>query len=256
MVTSGGIRSYDAGGGLDTSAAEAEWPRLAVRNWLDPHPDAASFDETWEFSTTGDMTQGELETAGWTFVNCSAEVSSGVMWLTATSTSPMSARFGCSLTGDFDIVGHCIADPSYGATADGFADYCFVGGPAVFDTTNDILHGLAVYGRSSDETLQITRYLGTTYSTMSGGSAILCNAGDYFSYVLRLQRVSGSVYACVSGSIQTVRFVSDDVSQANNGFDSASTADADTMTGVGFMLSEQDQTIGTKIGCLFLRRFQ
>ena len=80
--------------------------RTAVRHWLDPHPDAAAFAETWEFSTKGTMTQGQLEAAGWTFFNCTAEVTQGIMWLTTSMTSSnyCDAILSTNLSGDFDIV--------------------------------------------------------------------------------------------------------------------------------------------------------
>ena len=78
--------------------------RSAVRNWLDPHPDASSFAETFEFSTTGDMNQTALETAGWTFSNCTAAVSGGTLWITASASTISQAYLTVNFAGDFDVV--------------------------------------------------------------------------------------------------------------------------------------------------------
>ena len=78
--------------------------RTAVRHWLDPDPDAIS--GTWEFSTYGDKTQGQLEAAGWTFTECTASVTGGQLVIVKTGAynTLAKAELTVSLTGDFAYV--------------------------------------------------------------------------------------------------------------------------------------------------------
>ena len=167
--------------------------RSAVRNWLDPHPDAASFDETWEFSTTGDMNQSALESAGWTFSNCTASVSGGLLNLTTTANGIISASIVVELTGDFDIVITPSAGPDYYASSVGTPKQYYIGGGGIADYragVADVSHyGLAATfnGRCdfhSYITGAFTTLGGTLESDVLYGSSTVC----------RTLRDSGTVY--------------------------------------------------------------
>jgi len=260
MVTSGGVRQYDtgggAGGGLDESAAEAAWPRLAVPNWLDPHPDAASFAETWEFSTTGDMTQGELETAGWTFLNCTGEVSGGVFWLTAASANPSYAYLTVSLSGDFDFIfSSGIAPQGYDDAGDSAASGFYNTGIfSAIDIGSNKRYSMVNWGRDS-ATLGSTVYYynGTNTSVNSGGSEILRNSGDA---MMRMSRVSGTLYRATLGYNQGALIRSDETSFASYGWASFSSASiSNTFDRLAFSFYDSPSA-GEMIGCRFIRRFQ
>jgi len=262
MVTSGGVRQYDtgggAGGGLDESAAEAAWPRLAVRHWLDPHPDAASFDETWEFSTTGDMTQGELETAGWTFVSCTGEVANGIFWLTASSGSPQFAHayLTTNFAGDFDFVFPMpTAPPGYDATPD-VAAATFYNPGIVFvgDTTNNVGRAIATWGGSTNSMWPYWYTGNLTGSINNGGTEI----GKYFTSegLLRISRTSGTIYRMVSPSPSGVVLRADETAAVDAGWRAPKTdVDANTYDRVGLSFYD-DPAEGAKIGLRFIRRFQ
>ena len=114
--------------------------RTAVRHWLDPHPDAASFAETWEFSATGDMTQAALETAGWAFdVGTSGSVSGGVLKITNNGAGLEGVRLTCSFDGDFDVIAapldvmeNTAAESSFVRPMFGIGDADGTGWPLVF----------------------------------------------------------------------------------------------------------------------------
>ena len=139
--------------------------RSAVRHWLDPHPDAASFAETWEFSTTGDMTQGQLETAGWTFTNCTAEVAHGVLWVTASSAAIVKASIDVNFTGDFDFVITPMQPSGYGVVPVEANIHAW-GGGGVGDTTNNVAHYL--YGAAENGRPRIEHFYSGAYTTLGG----------------------------------------------------------------------------------------
>ena len=161
--------------------------RTAVRHWLDPHPDAAAFAETFEFSTTGDMTQGQLESAGWTFqANVTGSVSNGVIKLTdATNTSNIGMYRTISFDGDFDIsffpyssTDTSSAAPSYGVFGVG-------------DSSGDV--GYKGWVSGSNQIYTCSSLMGATYSTWAGGTA--ANASIYHSMLcIRICRLSGTIY--------------------------------------------------------------
>ena len=87
----------DGAGGVDQICG-----RTAVRHWLDPDPDAIA--GTWEFSTYGNATQAALETAGWTFTNCTASATRGVLEIVSAGSNNVRAGIVVNLAGDFDYV--------------------------------------------------------------------------------------------------------------------------------------------------------
>jgi hypothetical protein len=166
--------------------------RTAVRHWLDPHPDAASFDETWEFSTTGDMTQGQLETAGWTFTDCSAEVSNGILWITtgAGAYPWMKAYYSTSLTGDFDLVMHLV-NTEPGDTQVSTASNFFRGGLAVVDSSGDVTYQSC--SKYTPDRSNCHIFLDGKWSDGTGSS----NVGYNFfrnADCIRIWRISGTLY--------------------------------------------------------------
>jgi hypothetical protein len=166
--------------------------RTAVRHWLDPHPDAASFAETWEFSTKGAMTQTQLEAAGWTFANCTGVVSQGLLKLTASSTAIATASLAVSFAGDFDLACSIIKISNYNeARVSTTAPSECIGGFGVADTVNN----------ESEYLLQLIdsgRFFG--YAMKTGAWTTLAGTGataapDYSSYpnMLRIVRDSSTV---------------------------------------------------------------
>ena len=88
------------------------------------------------------MNQTALETAGWTFTDCTAEVANGVLWITTpASENPWSrAYFSTSLTGDFDLIAEVVGSdvPNKGASK-GTGDQLGVFGIGIDDTPG-LLH--------------------------------------------------------------------------------------------------------------------
>ena len=223
--------------------------RTAVRNWLDPHPDAAAFAETWEFSTKGTMTQGELETAGWTFANCTGLVANGMLLLTATSTAIVKAYFSTTLAGDFDIAITPAVDMTYAALRG--ANYVDHGG-GVADSVTD----LACYGRISNEAGIIKGFkaLDGAFSTMAG-----TNAGGAISSAgyVRVSRVSGTVYATAAPDPHYTLFRNDETSHYLSGYYAVSSGSiATTFNRVFVTGSRTNFTSGAKFGIRSIRRFQ
>jgi hypothetical protein len=226
--------------------------RTAVRHWLDPHPDAAAFAETWEFSTKGTMTQAALEAAGWTFTNVSAEVSKGVLWLTATSANWGHASLAVNLAGDFDILCTPVFPDSYGFTPR--VPYA-VGGIGVADTVNNVVQHAYIW--SVNGLARSYNYFGGTWSAGggSGTSATLTPSG--LPPVIRIRRVSGSVKTSIGSSWPMMGLVVDDTNVDYRGFvGEQSVADADTYQKLFLANYFQGGDNGAKFGFIFLRRFQ
>jgi len=224
--------------------------RTAVRHWLDPHPDAAAFAETWEFSTTGDMTQGQLETAGWTFTGCTASVSSGLLTLVAGAENPIvKADLTVSLAGDFDFIFAPIPAPGYSSVSPSSV-YTF-GGGGVADTVSDVAHyshGASVTGFVRTYTRKTgtwTSLSGTeSYQTLQGSPALL-----------RVSRVSGTVYIN-GGQAWTSQLYADDVSAYHGWGSATSQADSTTFNKLFLTAYAGGVTTGTAWSFAFLRRFQ
>ena len=234
----------DGAGGVDQICG-----RTAVRHWLDPHPDAASFAETWEFSTTGDMTQGQLETAGWTFSNCSGLVSNGMLWLTATANARAKAYLTVSLSGDFDFTASSIFGQSYGQLYPGVTRG---GGVGVGDPTVDVIHFSEIAHQDGNPVV-IKRVNGDWDD--HNGTETFTSCQGATPMVLRVSRVGGTVY--VTGGTITSPMVEDDTSFRNAGWVPAATAvDATTFTRLALPMTYTASAIGDVVGFYFLRRFQ
>lgn len=171
--------------------------RTAVRHWLDPHPDAASFDETWEFSTKGTMTQGQLETAGWTFENCTAAVTGGVLILTADGNGFVRASLSVSFSGDFDVWVTPAMPLSYQSTANPHNTASgYVSGLGVADYrpgTADLAHYVSLL-RPNGTILTDSFFSNGAWTTL-GGSADTDNIYSA-SVVMRSWRDDGTLYCC------------------------------------------------------------
>jgi len=222
--------------------------RTAVRHWLDPHPDAAALADTWEFSATGDMTQGELETAGWTFSNCTAEVARGVLLITATSTAVVKAYYTVNLTGDFDIEIGCSQPFGYNKTVSGYT----LGGGGVADTVNNVAHYALC--RNSVGNPEIATYKSGAFTTLAGTQTI--DGPDTYANVSRVMRSSGTVY--LSGGpnwpLTSLYYGSN---YSLGGFDGGSSvADADTYQAVFVTGSNGNCDSGRTFGIFYIRRFQ
>jgi hypothetical protein len=174
--------------------------RTAVRHWLDPHPDAASFDETWEFSATGDMTQAQLEAAGWTFASCTAAVSNGTLWITTGAAANPWARayLSTSLSGDFDIVTEvCLCNPGeIEAVISGI-----YGGVGVFDSVGDKGH-ISSLKWVTDRFYSNVWYNGK-WSDGGGHTNASGNATFTNPNLVRISRYSGTVYMSIGSSWPT-----------------------------------------------------
>ena len=180
--------------------------RTAIRHWLDPHPDAASFDETWEFSTTGDMTQGQLEAAGWAFENCTAEVSGGVLWLTATTNlAPPRAYLVVNLTGDYDICVTGVNNYRYnpGPYESAGADCnCGIGIGRYESGVTDLMHYIK-FGMVNGGTLSDNFYANGAWTSPYGGVSDADQLYTRGDIIARAVRYSG-ILAIVSGGVANV----------------------------------------------------
>jgi len=232
--------------------------RTAVRHWLDPHPDAAAFAETWEFSTTGDMTKAQLETAGWTFVECAdAYVQNGILWLEAnasfTGTNWPYAMISTTLAGDFDLMTLPVWSASYakGPIGVGRATQHVIGGVGVGDTSGgELQHCYSM--TSLDRTYSLNKRDGT----IATGSGTETTVTTYRSMpTVRLSRISGAVKQTVGEPLLNA-----EVPLTTNAFGWAtprSFADATSFDRI--ILSTADiqasAVVSGKTGFLFLRRF-
>ena len=220
--------------------------RTAVRHWLDPHPDAAAFAETWEFSTTGDMTQGQLETAGWTFTDCTGYVSGGAMWVERSSSAYWKASIATSFSGDFDVVAGISWERDYTTTV---GDAYNIGGIGVGDTSNNVTHFVA--GR------MVTGY-GKRYSFINGAWTTLGGTSAETSVyappeMARIARISGTVYMWVG--YRTAMIGNDDTTADRYGWSpNHNVADADTFDKL--YVQKANTTGDGKVGIHFIRRFQ
>jgi len=220
--------------------------RTAVRHWLDPHPDAAAFAETWEFSTTGDMTQGQLEAAGWTFTSCTGYVSNGIMWIDRAASAYWRASLDVNFAGDFDVVVAPVFDMSYTTTPG--IDY-YVGGVGVGDTVNDVAHAVfcdmvSGYGRRNS-------FINGTWSNLGGTNATVNTYGP--ALYARIARISGTVYLAASSGQMVAG--NDNTTMDRFGWSGLHTvSDADTYQKL--YLTKNNATGTGLSGFKFIRRFQ
>ena len=237
----------DGAGGVDQICG-----RTAVRHWLDPHPDAAAFAETWEFSTKGTMTQGALETAGWTFENCTASVSNGALWLSApTGTAIARASIAVSLDGDFDFT----FVPCYG---DRYSDLVYVnsllGFGGVGDTVSDVAHYLG--SSTVNPRARTVTQINGTWAGLAGTGANLENYSN--PVICRISRVSGTVYLSGGNPWPSSLTRNDDPATTNSGWYRTQVSDATTFN--KFFLTPNLGAVSSgsakRCGFLYIRRFQ
>ena len=163
--------------------------RTAVRHWLDPDPDAIS--GSFEFSTMGDMTQGELESAGWTFTECTASVTGGQLVIVKTGAynTFAKAEITVSLTGDFAyVVGiHDNIMDTISQTGDntGWGIYAA--------DSSGSANGLCL-GATSSATSNLRGYKGSTYANLGSGSIWGPIGVNNTVTYLSLGRNSGTVF--------------------------------------------------------------
>ena len=221
--------------------------RTAVRHWLDPHPDAASFADTWEFSTTGDMTQGQLETAGWTFSNCTGGISGGTLNLVGTGAAiPQAYRtLTTAMSGDFDISCLFVIDPE--DDPGNSAGVWFIG---VADTVNDKIAFTSLNLAAGRNQARGGYY---TYSTMTGTDLA---AGYVYSQmiILRVVRVSGTIFFGGSNPIVSSNFFNGarSISSSGGWFSSGSQADGNTYQR---LVIGANNAASKAFSCFFIRRF-
>ena len=174
----------DGAGGVDQVCG-----RTAVRHWLDPHPDAASFAETWEFSTKGTMTQGQLEAAGWVFdAGMSGSVSGGVFKITSSGTGKKGARLTVSYAGDFDVIAAPIFVQENTSAESPIVAFPFF---AIGDADGT---GHYTYWEPGGINYKLYRAHSATTSDWSGGTSTNTAVYHGANVILRISRISGTVY--------------------------------------------------------------
>jgi len=163
--------------------------RTSVRHWLDPDPDAIA--GTWEFSTYGDATQGELETAGWVFADCTAEVKNGRLCIVQSGANKyVRAYVPVNLSGDFDYAVSPGVHPTQNSSNYLPVANNLYGGFGVAASGSDLMHHVHLES-AADGRLAFKRYITGAYSTGGGTNY---NLSVYSSPVLlRIARLSGTV---------------------------------------------------------------
>jgi len=231
--------------------------RSAVRHWLDPHPDAAAFAETWEFSTKGTMTQGQLETAGWTFYNCTATVANGLLVLTSTG-GVTKASIDVSFSGDFDIVITPYSSLDYlsGVTT---TNYYFCGGGGVADYragTADVAHYGLAYTNAGG--LNVFDRLVTGAFTTLGGTSEADNAYGGNNVVRVYRKSAANEIACAAVGLATnFRLIADDSAPNASGFvQNAAVNDSSTYNKLFLTWYTGSLNAGEKSCFASIRRFQ
>ena len=219
--------------------------RTAVRHWLDPDPGAIA--GSWEFSTTGNMTQGELETAGWTFVGCTASVTGGQLICIATATAARASTV-VSLAGDFIyILGNLHLGWVQTPSTSSYVMPCTL---RIGDTVSDASHAIAFsyyYGHPYVRAFRTTTYndiplagAGTQGHSVQGFLGCDC-------YNL-IGRLSGSVKFSYSPTWSG--------SYVSTEWASTTTVDATTFNRLAI---EPNLTAGCSIGdvfgCRYIRRY-
>ena len=227
--------------------------RTAQRHWLDPHPDAAAFAETFEFSTTGDMTQGQLETAGWTFENCTGVVTNGILWLSCTGGSSVVRRayLTVSYAGDFDIMA-CPQPPFDYAIHENTTDYNghLLG---VGDTTGGTITHSVYLINSTSANYSCQSLMTGTWAALGGTGASRSSTRSPLAF--RIHRVSGTIYIGV-GSAETSMIMPDLPVDDRWGWQLSNASDASTYNRLFFSMRNTAVNKTSKQGWLFLRRFQ
>ena len=235
---------YDGGGNQIIS-------QLAIEDWLQPHPDATSFAETFEFSTYGDANQAALEADGWTFENATGEVVDGIFWLTASSaTNPTRAYLTVSFAGDFDVVADVIPTRDYGLSY----SPNYVGGLAVGDSVGDVCIGVhcgTVNGYGAGQVLT-----GMDWASPSGGANTAANIYNVCT-LARIFRISGA-NRLNAGSHAVSWYTEDEYDCRQEGWQpNTNVTDSRTWNRLAIVHRlNNDSVSGAKIGVRSIRRFQ
>ena len=228
--------------------------RTAVRHWLDPDPVAAvanagsPFAENFEFSTYGDATQAALETAGWTFSNCTASVTNGSLQIVSSGSNDVRAIRTVSLSGDFDFVTRIFSVPTTPAATYDYTCGIVVGIPGPTDVGHYVLQ------INAGTHMLVARRLAAVYDGNAFGAGGT-TTGMYLTGtgVERLCRYSGTVYGL--GTEHMYLSWNLGTSAASEGTWNGSTAvDSSTFTRVGFVFDAT--TSGQTFQIPFLRRYK
>ena len=224
--------------------------RLAQRDWRDVCPAAAvansgsPYAETFEFSATGNMTQGQLESAGWSFTNCTGSVTSGqLVCVVTTAFVPCHAELtlGTALSGDFDIQ-FCPMIPRHGdvPAQNGY------GGLQLCDPTANTLQ--SIHYQYSNGVHVVYCVKDGVYSTSAMGTSMGYHR-IYDFMIARLSRASGTM----SWSCSTVEGLTGN-SAPWVAF-TYSTSDSFTKLRVVPHSAPTGNGIGWVFGCRFIRRY-
>lgn len=225
--------------------------RTAQPSWLDPHPDAASFAETFEFSTMGDKTQGELEALGWTFNDCTGKVENGFMELTATSIQVTArAYLTVNLTGDFVFTSSCVPGHHIFNSKNADGGLAIFGTFGVGDTVNNVAHYCSL--RGSNDKKRNWNFTSGTWTGGGGSDVQQALNANQVEWLLR--RSSGTVFLTGGAGGEVV--VGNWTNPANLGWSGhTSASDANTFDRLFLGFSNTGPTIGDKAYFRFLRRF-
>lgn len=220
-------------------------PRTAVRHWLDPDPDAIA--GTWEFSTYGDANQAALETAGWTFENCTGAVTDGLLVLTASGASnPRRAYLTVSLSGDFFYT---------------FTVFSPIGGPVNPYSYGGLMVGETGGNEGHHASLacipagRVHLYYGTTWSNPASGGTSNAAAVNNWPAICTLARISGTL-SSGAGAVNRCFYDSARPTATAGWVENATTNTATTFTRLGFIMGQQGvAAAGDIIAFPFLRRY-
>jgi hypothetical protein len=225
--------------------------RTAIRHWLDPDPDAIA--TSYEFSTMGDTAQAALETAGWTFTNCTAEVVGGLLVLTKNvgTGNVVKAETTVSLSGNFDYTMGTVSlfntDPGNNSRQ---GAWLWVG-----DQPTGYAAGIASAIAGGGSQVYGDGYKGSTYNSLTGGTA--WNGTTSFAPGLcRISRFAGTVYIGAGHPGYSFRGPAAAAWNDRDYWRYTSDADASTYDRLIVTLRPDGNCIsGFKFGIAFIRRY-
>lgn len=244
------------GAALYDGAGNRILARTGQPHWLDPHPDAASSSDTFEFGSMLDKNQATLEGEGWTFQNCTGKVENGVLELTCTvATTQCRAYRTVSLTGDFLFVA-AVTMPFWKYNQCGSDTVLqYHGGFGFGDTVNDTIM-YAIMSNSNSQRYN-RNYTAGTWTGHGGG---LGQQGLYPTEPSNMiYRNSGTFYLTAGAGPNNVPV---DHSTANlnptsHGWSTpTSSADANTYDRMAVLFSNTAPGVGDKVFCRYIRRFK
>jgi len=218
--------------------------RTAVRHWLDPDPSAIA--GTWEFSTYGNATQAALETAGWTFSNCTGTVANGMLKLVSTGSDNARATIVVSLNGDFDYVTKFMSVATTNRTNFDSTVNMKIGIPG------DVGHLVSMLCLNQ---IQAGQTVSTTYDAVPTAGTNIASAGQafYSDVVVRICRFSGTVSCVLGGLFGSSALGISGTSASQQGWAGGSAAEASAYTRL--CIAFDAVTAGHSIYVPFIRRF-